>query len=55
MDVHLKENFVIAIEPGVYKAGKFGIRLEDTYQITKDSCIKLGKSGKNDSIISLKR
>ena len=43
-DFQAKENFVLAIEPGVYKGGKFGIRIEDTYQITKDSCINLTKS-----------
>lgn len=53
-DFQAKENFVLAIEPGVYKGGKFGIRIEDTYQITKDSCINLTKSGKNDNIIQLK-
>ncbi len=54
MDMMLKENSVIAIEPGVYKAGKFGIRIEDTYHITKDSCIKLTKTGKDYTIINPK-
>lgn len=54
MDVYLKENSVVAIEPGVYKAGRFGIRIEDTYRITKDSCINLTKSGKNVTIIDIK-
>lgn len=53
-DVYLKENSIIAIEPGVYKEGKFGIRIEDVYHITKDSCINLGKSGKEYSIVNLK-
>ena len=54
MDSFLKENAMIAIEPGVYKSGRFGIRIEDTYHITKNSCINLAKSGKNDIILSLK-
>lgn len=54
MDSYLKENSIIAIEPGVYKPGRFGIRIEDTYQITKNSCINLTKSGKDYTIIDLK-
>ena len=54
-DMYLKENSIIAIEPGIYKTGRFGIRIEDTYLITKDSCIKLGKTGKNVTIIDLKQ
>lgn len=54
IDMYLKENSIIAIEPGVYKSGFFGIRIEDTYHITKNSCINLTKSGKNYCIIDLK-
>lgn len=54
IDTYLKENSVIAIEPGVYKPGRFGIRMEDTYHITKDSCINLDKSGKDYTIVNLK-
>lgn len=54
IDLHLKENSILAIEPGVYKTGKFGIRIEDTYHITKDSCINLGKFGKDYTIVDLK-
>lgn len=53
-DVYLKENSIIAIEPGVYFPGKFGIRIEDTFHITKDSCIKLGKIGNDYIIVNLK-
>lgn len=53
-DMFLKENAIIAIEPGVYKTGRFGIRIEDTYHITKNSCIKLGKIGKDITIIDLR-
>ena len=48
----LKENMVIAIEPGVYIPGKFGVRIEDTILITKNNCIKLTNSEKNYTIIS---
>lgn len=54
IDTYLKEDSIIAIEPGVYKNGNFGIRIEDTYHITKDSCINLTKSGKNVCIVNLK-
>lgn len=51
-DSTLKENMVLAIEPGLYMPGKFGIRIEDTILITKNNCIKLTKSEKNYTIIS---
>ena len=54
MDLYLIENSVLAIEPGVYKPGRFGIRIEDTYLISKNSCINLTKSGKEYTIVKLK-
>ena len=50
-DTQLKENMVVTSEPGIYIPGKFGIRIEDTVQITKSGCINLTKSGKNYIII----
>ena len=50
-DVSLKENMVVTNEPGIYIPGKFGIRIEDTIQITKFGCISLTKSDKNYIII----
>lgn len=47
----LKENMVIAVEPGIYIPRSFGIRIEDTVLITKNGCIKLTKSEKNYTII----
>jgi len=32
---------VITIEPGVYLPGKFGIRLEDMFVITDNSCKRI--------------
>ena len=52
-DLFLKENAILAIEPGVYLPGRFGIRIEDTYHITKDSCINLTESGKEYNIVKL--
>jgi len=53
-DYMLKENTVIAIEPGVYFSGKFGIRIEDTFLVTKNEAINLTKSSKDYTIIKLK-
>lgn len=48
----LKENMVIAVEPGIYVPKSFGIRIEDTVVITKNGCIKLTNSEKNYTIIA---
>ncbi len=47
----LRENMVVTNEPGIYISGKFGVRIEDTVQITKFGCIKLTNSEKNYTII----
>lgn len=49
----LKRNSVIAIEPGVYFPGKFGIRIEDTCLVEKNECINLTKSVKTITRIKL--
>ena len=51
METILKENMVITNEPGIYLAGKFGIRIEDTVLITKNECITLTNSGKDYIVI----
>lgn len=53
VDCSLKENSVIAIEPGVYMSGSFGIRIEDTYHVTKNGCINLTNCGKDYTIVKL--
>jgi Xaa-Pro aminopeptidase len=51
---YLKENMVLAIEPGIYDEGKFGIRIEDTYIITKNGCEQLTKCSKDYTKVTLK-
>ena len=50
-DTQLKENMVVTNEPGIYIPGKFGVRIEDTVQITKFGCINLTNSEKNYIVI----
>lgn len=49
----LKEDMIVAIEPGIYKEGSFGIRIEDTYQITKEGCNQLTNCDKEYTKIIL--
>lgn len=52
-DCILKEDSIIAIEPGVYKTGKFGIRIEDTFLVEKSCCTSLTHSSKDYTVIKL--
>ncbi len=45
----LEEGMVVTVEPGVYLAGKFGVRTEDTLLITDTACKRLTNLDK-DSI-----
>ena len=44
---NIKENMILAVEPGVYFNNKYGIRIEDTILITENGSINLTKSAKN--------
>ena len=48
----LRENMVITNEPGIYIAGHFGVRIEDTVLVAKSGSINLTKSEKNYIIIN---
>ena len=47
----LRENMVVTDEPGIYIAGQFGVRIEDTVLITKGGCETLTKSPKRYIVI----
>lgn len=42
-----KENMVVTIEPGIYLADKFGVRIEDFVAVTENGCRNLTKCPKN--------
>lgn len=50
-DTFMKENMIIALEPGIYLPGKYGIRIEDTVLVTKNGCEILTKSPKTYTVI----
>lgn len=54
VDCILKKNSVIAIEPGVYFPGEFGIRIEDTCRVLKEGSETLTNSKKNLMIVNFK-
>ena len=47
----LRENMVVTDEPGIYVAGQFGVRIEDTVLITKGGCEPLTKSPKRYIVV----
>ena len=53
VDNYAKENSIIAIEPGLYIPGEYGMRIEDTYKIEKIGTTQLTKSSKDYTVIKL--
>ena len=47
----LRENMVVTNEPGIYIAGRFGVRIEDTVLIGKGACEPLTKATKQYVVI----
>ncbi|MBQ4534581.1 MAG: M24 family metallopeptidase, partial [Ruminococcus sp.] len=50
-ELPLNEGAVVTIEPGIYLAGKFGVRIEDFVILTENGCENLTKCAKK--LISL--
>ena len=48
----LRENMAVTVEPGIYLAGKFGVRIEDLVIVKKDGCEILSSSDKALTIIN---
>lgn len=51
LDNTIKENMILAIEPGLYVNSRYGIRIEDTVLVNKNNCTRLTKSDRNCIII----
>jgi Xaa-Pro aminopeptidase len=47
----LEERMVFTVEPGLYFPGRWGIRIEDTVLVKKNSCEKLTKMDKGLIVI----
>jgi len=41
--VRLEENMIVSIEPGVYREGKHGVRIENLARITEDITNEFGR------------
>ena len=50
-DIKLEPDMVVTVEPGIYIAGKFGVRIEDLVRVTEDGFENFTKSSKELLII----
>ena len=50
-DTFLKENMVIANEPGIYIPNQFGVRIEDTVLVNRGMSTSLTKSEKDYVVV----
>lgn len=45
--LHLEKGCVVTVEPGIYIAGRFGVRIEDFVILTENGCENMTKCAKN--------
>jgi len=51
MDLMLKENMVLTVEPGVYIRGEGGVRIEDDIRVTRKGCEVLTSAPKQLMVV----
>lgn len=51
LDLVLKENMVLTVEPGIYVRGEGGVRIEDDVRITKEGCEVLTSAPKELQVV----